>query len=38
MSLCQKLIGDRSFMKARLRFPLDKLLVEVLKTFEIYIH
>jgi hypothetical protein len=23
----------RSFMKAGLRFPLDKLLVEVLKTF-----
>jgi hypothetical protein len=28
----------RSFMKAELRFPLDKLLVEVLKTFEIYLH
>jgi hypothetical protein len=28
----------RSFMKARLRFPLDKMLTEVLKTFEIYIH
>jgi hypothetical protein len=27
----------RSFMKARLQFPLDKLLVEVLKTFEIYL-
>jgi hypothetical protein len=27
----------RSFMKARLRFPLDKMLVEVLKTFEIYL-
>jgi hypothetical protein len=25
-------------MKARLRFPLDKLLVEVLKTFKIYLH
>jgi hypothetical protein len=25
----------RSFMKAGLRFPLDKLLVDVLKTFEI---
>jgi predicted nucleic acid-binding Zn ribbon protein len=25
-------------MKAGLRFPLDKLLVEVLKTFEIYLH
>jgi hypothetical protein len=28
----------RSFMKAELWFPLDKLLVEVLKTFEIYLH
>jgi hypothetical protein len=28
----------RSFMKAGLRFPLSKFLVEVLKTFEIYIH
>jgi hypothetical protein len=28
----------RSFMKAGLRFPLDKRLVEVLKTFEIYLH
>jgi hypothetical protein len=28
----------RSFMKAGLRFPLDKLLVEVLKTFKIYLH
>jgi hypothetical protein len=28
----------RSFMKARLRFPLNKMLVEVLKTFEIYLH
>jgi hypothetical protein len=28
----------RSFMKAGLRFPLDKLLVEVLKTFEFYLH
>jgi hypothetical protein len=28
----------RSFMKAGLRFPLDKLLVEVLKTFEIFLH
>jgi hypothetical protein len=25
-------------MKEGLRFPLDKLLVEVLKTFEIYLH
>jgi hypothetical protein len=28
----------RSFMKAWLRFPLDKLLVEVLRTYEIYLH
>jgi hypothetical protein len=28
----------RSFMKAGIRFPLDKLLVKVLKTFEIYLH
>jgi hypothetical protein len=28
----------KSFMKARLRFPLDKMLVEVLKTSEIYLH
>jgi hypothetical protein len=28
----------RSFMKAGLRFPLDRMLVEVLKTFEIYLH
>jgi hypothetical protein len=28
----------RSFMKAGLRFPLTKFLVEVLKTFEIFLH
>jgi hypothetical protein len=28
----------RSFMKAGLRFPLDSMLVEVLKTFKVYIH
>jgi hypothetical protein len=28
----------RSFMKAGHQFPLDKLLVKVLKTFEIYLH
>ena len=28
----------RSFMKAGLRFPLDSMLVEVLKTFKIYLH
>jgi hypothetical protein len=26
------------FMKAGLRFPLDNVLVEVLKTFEVYLH
>jgi hypothetical protein len=33
-----EVIAYRSFMKAGLRFPLDKLVVEVLKTFEIYLH
>jgi hypothetical protein len=28
----------RSFMKAGLRFPLDSMMVEVLKTFEVYLH
>jgi hypothetical protein len=28
----------RSFIKVGLQFPLDKMLVEVLKTFEIYLH
>jgi hypothetical protein len=28
----------KSFMKAGLRFPLHKMLVEVLKTFKIYLH
>jgi hypothetical protein len=28
----------KSFMKAGLRFPLHKMLVEVLKTFEIFLH
>jgi hypothetical protein len=28
----------RSFMKAGLRFPLSKFLVEVLKTFDIFLH
>jgi hypothetical protein len=28
----------RSFMIAGLRFPLDSVLVEVLKTFEVYLH
>jgi hypothetical protein len=33
-----EVITYRSFMKAGLRFPIDKLVVEVLKTFEIYLH
>jgi hypothetical protein len=28
----------RSLMKAGLRFPLDSMLVEVLKTFKVYLH
>jgi hypothetical protein len=28
----------RSFMKAGFRFPLDSMLVEVLKTFKVYLH
>jgi hypothetical protein len=28
----------RSFMKAGLRFPLDKILVEIMKTFKVYLH
>jgi hypothetical protein len=33
-----EVVAYRSFMKAGLRFPLNKFLVEVLKTFEIYLH
>jgi hypothetical protein len=33
-----ELVIFKSFMKAGLRFPLDKMLDEVLKTFEIYLH
>jgi hypothetical protein len=33
-----EVVVDRSFMKAGLRFSLNKFLVEVLKTFEIYLH
>jgi hypothetical protein len=33
-----KVVVYRSFMKAGLRFPLDSMLVEVLKTFEVYLH
>jgi hypothetical protein len=33
-----KVVVFKSFMKAGLRFPLHKMLVVVLKTFEIYLH
>jgi hypothetical protein len=33
-----EVVVNRSFMKTGLRFPLSKFLVEVLKTFEIYLH
>jgi hypothetical protein len=33
-----EVVVSNSFMKAGLRFPLHKMLVEVLKTFEIYLH
>jgi hypothetical protein len=33
-----KVVVYRSFMKAGLRFPLDSMLVEMLKTFEVYLH
>jgi hypothetical protein len=33
-----KVVVYRSFMKAGLRVPLSKFLVDVLKTFEIYLH
>jgi hypothetical protein len=33
-----ELVVFESFMKVGLRFPLHKMLVEVLKTFEIYLH
>jgi hypothetical protein len=33
-----EMVVFKSFMKARLHFPLHKMLVEVLKTFEIYLH
>jgi hypothetical protein len=33
-----KVVVFKCFMKAGLRFPLHKMLVEVLKTFEIYLH
>jgi hypothetical protein len=33
-----EVVINMSFMKVGLQFPLDKFLVEVLKTFEIYLH
>jgi hypothetical protein len=33
-----EVVAFRSFIKAGLRFPLHKMLVDVLKTFEIYLH
>jgi hypothetical protein len=33
-----KVVVFKSFMKAGLCFPLHKMLVEVLKIFEIYLH
>jgi hypothetical protein len=38
MPEADEVVVYRSFMKAGLRFPLSKFLVEVLKTFEIYLH
>jgi hypothetical protein len=38
LSKADEVVVFRSFKKARIRFPLDKLLVEVLKTFKIYLH
>jgi hypothetical protein len=33
-----EVVVSRSFMKAGLRFPLHKFLVEVLKKFEVFFH
>jgi hypothetical protein len=33
-----EVVAFKSFMEAGLRFPLHKMLVEVLKTFEMYFH
>jgi hypothetical protein len=38
LSETDEVVVYRSFMKAGLRFPLDKMLVKVLKTFKIYLH
>jgi hypothetical protein len=37
-SRTQRLVVFPSFMKAGLRFPLHKMLVEVLKIFKIFLH
>jgi hypothetical protein len=38
LSKADKVVVFKSFMKAGFRFPLHKVLVEVLNTFEIYLH
>jgi hypothetical protein len=38
LSEADEVVAFRSFMKVGLRFPLDKILVKVLKTFEIFLH
>jgi hypothetical protein len=38
LPVVDEVVVYRSFMKAGLQFPLDKLLVEVVRTFEIYLH
>jgi hypothetical protein len=38
LSEANEVVVFKSFMKAGLRFPLHMMLVEVLKTFEIFIH
>jgi hypothetical protein len=38
LSEANEVVVFRSFMKAGLCFPLHKMLVEVLKTFKIYLH
>jgi hypothetical protein len=38
LSEADEVVVYGSFMKAGLQFPLDKMPVEVLKTFEIYLH
>jgi hypothetical protein len=38
LPIADEVVVYRSFMKAGLRFPLDSMLVEVLKTFKVYLH